>query len=196
MKTTNRNRAVLLCLALALPVLLNACIVTSIRPFYFDRDVVEVPDLLGRWSAGGSELRTLERSEDGYLWKVDDDGDETLLEATFFEFQGELFYDYVLHEDEFGDDDLLVFAVRTHSVARVRLEGDELRVEEMSYERLEKMLESEAPELDLDHARDPDDRIVLTGSTTELQGFLAWCLATEGCFAAGPDEVTVLKRRE
>lgn len=194
--TTNRKRTVLHCLVPALPLLLTGCIVTSIRPFYFARDVVEVPDLEGTWSAGSDEIRTLEKSDDGYLWRVDDDGDVTLVEATFFELRGELFYDYMLHEDEFGDGDLLLFAVRTHSVARVKPMGDELRVEEISYELLEKMLDSDAPELGLDHARDPDGRIVLTGSTGELQGFLTWCLATEGCFAAGPDEVTILRRRE
>lgn len=203
MKTRRSRTVPTLVLAAAAALLLNACIVTSIKPFYFKENRVEATSLLGTWKESDTKHWTLEKNDDRYLWRITDGDETTLLEATFFEFQDTLFFDFKLAAEAYGDDeDLLIFAVRTHSVARVRLESDLLHIEYPDYEQLEKALEpgeepdsegSDSSRLDLVHHWDDDDRVILTGSTAELQGFLAWCLAREGCLGGSSDLVTVLE---
>lgn len=193
-QTRSRTLPTLL-LAAAAVLMLNACIITSIKPFYFKENVVEATSLLGTWQESDSEHWTLEKNDSGYRWRIVDGEETTVLETTFFEFQGALFFDFKLAAEAYGDDeDLLVFALRTHSVARVQLEDDQLHIEYPDYEQLEKALEPNSSQLDLAHLWDDDNRAILTGSTTELQGFLAWCLADRDCFGGSSDLVTVLKR--
>lgn len=173
--------------AAAVAILLNACFVTSVRPYYFPSDAVDVPELVGRWGAGEDEVWTLEPSGDAYLWRVaQDDEEEYTLEATFFNFQGALLVDVRLGEKEYGaDENVEIHTLRTHTVARVKLEDGELDFDLLSSDFLKRALESGAT--DVGHYESPDDRLVLTGSTTELQGYLAWCLAQPGCFDESED---------
>ena len=125
---------VTLTLATAWALLLNGCMITSVKPFYFEWDVVEVEHLVGTWHSSDGEQWHLEHDGDAYLWRTIDDDEEILLETTFFEFHGSLFFDFVLHEDAYDEnEDLLIFSVRTHSVARAREEGERLVVEFLDY---------------------------------------------------------------
>jgi len=189
----------LVLLATLATILLSACIVRSIRPFYYASDVVEVPELMGTWRSDDDETWTLEKTEDGgYLWRVlkdkteDQEAEETVLEATFFRLGGTLFYDFQLAKDAF-EDAQETFSVRVHLAARLHVANDELRIEYIPYDLVDDALKS--GNLDLETFREKsDDDFVLTGSTAELQGLLHWCEAQKGCFGADPNYVTVLKR--
>lgn len=188
------RRTLLLALAAAVAIVANACFVTSVRPFYFASDVTEVPDLVGSWTAGEDEVWTLEATGDGYVWHVAEKDGEYTLEATFFSFHGALLMDVRLGEKEYSaDENVEIHTLRTHSLARVRFGKGELDFDLLSREFLKKALESGAT--DVGHYESPDDRLVLTGSTTELQGYLAWCLPRPGCFDEG-DDAPPMKRLE
>ena len=190
----SRTPHLLLVLSAAVTILLNGCFVASVRPFYFAGDVVEVPDLVGSWNAGDGEVWTFEETASGYLWRIVEDGEESLVKATFFTFQETLFVDFMLSDEEYGaDENVELYTIRIHAAARVRLEGGDLYIDHLSLELLEKALENES--IDLEYYRDPDDRIVVTGSTTELQGYLAWCLGQVGCFEEEEDQAPMTRMK-
>ena len=69
--------------------------------------------------------------------------------------------------------------MRTHALLKLRVAGGHLFDAVIDRDVLAAALK--AGEITAAHLVEDDDRIVLTGSTAELQGVLGWCLA-HGCF--------------
>ena len=171
--------------AATLTLLLTGCVVVSIRPFYFAQDVVDVPELMGTWYDEDGATRTFAKTEEGTTMTVADneegDEEEIVVDAVFFRLGDRLYLDYrpPLEGDAF-------VAVRIHFLSRVVVGESEMRLRSISSDMVEDALESGA--LDLDYLDESDQGMtVLMGSTTELQGFIAWCEAHDGCF--GDDEI-------
>jgi hypothetical protein len=165
---------------------LAACNVSSVHPFYFAGDVTGPGEAAGRWSEAAPDGVLLEIGEgaEGATWTYTEHGETHALEAKFFRFQGALFADLRIPEDDLTGD-VTAFTVRTHLLLRLRVAGD--RLFDSTIDRDVLAAAFKAGELTAAHLVGDDERIVLTGSTAELQGVLGWCLA-HGCFREDPED--------
>ena len=166
---------------------LAACNVSSVHPFYFAGDLTGPGEAAGRWGEERPDGVVLEIGDgvEGATWTYAEHGETHALEAKFFRFQGALFADLRIPEDDLSGD-VGAWTVRTHLLLKLRVAGDRLFDSTIDREVLAAAFKS--GELTAAHlGGGDDDRIVLTGSTAELQGVLGWCLA-HGCFQEDPED--------
>jgi hypothetical protein len=152
--------------------LLVACI-PSVNPFYRAEDISFDPALIGEW-IDGDERWVFERyaGEDAYQLTFSDGEDTGSMKATLFRLGDHRFLDLVAENIEFADDqwELIDFSVFPgHLVMHVAEIGPQLRMAVFDLDWMEDLL-GQNPNA-LEHTRF-DDRILLTGSTRELQRFL------------------------
>lgn len=152
--------------------LLVSC-VPSVNPFYRADDVVYEPALVGEW-LDGDETWEFERyqDEDSYRLTYSDGDDSGSMRATLFRLGDHRFLDLIAENIEFADDqwELIEFSVFPgHVVMHVAEIGPSLRLALFDLDWIEALLESNPRALE--HTVF-DDRILLTGSTRELQQFL------------------------
>jgi hypothetical protein len=169
-----RKTYVLLCAA---SLLLAGCFVQSLHPFYTEQDVVFAPGLIGTWITGekeSDEAWTFEKTESNkYKLIITDRGEPYSLDAHLAKLGTNLFLDLGLPEEGLkGIDDLRLygaFLTPTHSIVKVWQLEPELGLSFMSPKWLGDLLEKEPNALRHEKI---DNRIILTASTKELQGFI------------------------
>jgi hypothetical protein len=155
--------------------LLGGCVVTSIYPFYTEKDLVYDPALLGKWSDAAetnasAEYVSIERSGDkGYRITVFASETNTI-EAHLFRLRQQLFL------DTFPTNRSLDF-VPVHQLSKILSTAPELKNANLNYDWLAKLLEKNPGEirhmvLAEKSGEQTDKRIVLTADTAELQQFL------------------------
>ncbi|HEV2437183.1 MAG TPA: hypothetical protein VG077_14415 [Verrucomicrobiae bacterium] len=151
------------------------CVVTSIYPYYRDKDLVFDPAMLGNWVEAG---QTNENSEyvrfepmgtNGY-WATVLGGSETnSFEVHLFRLKAQLFV------DSFPTNRSLDF-VPVHQVSKVMDNGPVLETANLNYDWLAKLLEKNPRAIRhmmlRDNPGDEHGRIVLTADTKELQRFI------------------------
>lgn len=180
---TNRIIGTLALAGLALA--LTGCIVTSVYPFYFEKDVAFEPALLGDWTKGQpprEEHWKFERfGETAYLLTYTTGSDKSsVMQARLFKLRGQTFLDLFASE---RSDDGLFPTIPSHLLLRVLQTGPTLNMNALNYDWLGKLLEKN-PKAIRHHVVEVgrDKRLVLTADTRELQKFVVKHLKTEAAW--------------
>lgn len=175
--------------------LLAGCVVTSVYPWYADKDVVFEPALIGSWveaaatNTPNDSVRFERAAGDAYTMTILTDGKSAVHEAHLFKLKDGFYLDYVPRE---GHEDF----IPPHYLLKVDRLPPSLQLRGMNYRWLAELTRTNARAIR--HVvvnRKPDDpqsgRVVLTANTAELQSFLRNHAADANCF----DEPGMLKRQ-
>ena len=166
----------------AAAVLLAGCVVSSVCPFYTQKDLVFEPAILGSWinQNDASETWKFERAEKlAYRFTLIEARHATVMEARTFKLEGQLFMDiHSLDQD--------IHVIPAHYVLKVTALAPMLRMSEVDDEWLLALLAKDPTALRhhvLQTGDKPEDRrLVLTGDTAELQKFIVQHLNTTGAW--------------
>ena len=160
----------------AVMLFLASCVVTSIYPYYTDKDLVSDPALVGEWVEAGttnqpSEYVQIESlGEKGYWATVFGEHETNSMEVHLFRLKQQLFL------DSFPTNRSLDF-VPVHQVSKVTQIGSVLETANLDYDWLAKLVENHPNAIRHMVLREkPGDeqggRIILTADTKELQRFI------------------------
>ncbi len=151
------------------------CVVTSIYPYYTDKDLVFDPALLGDWVAAGqtnepSEFARIEQTgEKDYQVTLLGTGETNSSDVHLFRLKQQLFLDTC------PTNRSLDF-VPVHQVSKVAQTGPGLETANLNYDWLAKLLEKNPRAIRhmtlRDNPGDEHGRIVLTADTKALQRFI------------------------
>ena len=163
-------------------VLAAGCVVTSVCPYYTQKDLVYEPAILGNWinEKDASETWRFEKSEKmAYRFTLIEARTATVMEAHAFKLQGQLFVDiFSLEED--------IHVIPAHYLLKVTQLTPVLRMSQLDPEWLKALLAKETTALRhhlIQTGEKPEDRrLVLTADTGELQKFIIDHLNTEGAW--------------
>ncbi len=182
-------KKIILAVTTALTAILAGCVVTSVHPFYTDKDLVFEPALVGDWlkDAGDSQPEVWKFEKSGnlaYRFTLIEQGKATVMEARAFKLQGQLFLDiFSVNRD--------IEVIPPHYLLKVTQLTPALRMSELDNNWLREWLAANpkgAAHCLVRNGDKPDDlRVVLTGPTEELQKFIREHLNTEGAWKAGFD---------
>jgi hypothetical protein len=175
---TMKNRKTLIISALVFVLVLGmmGCLVLSVHPLYFEKDLVFEPDLVGTWGEKEhekdlSELWIFKKSGDKsyrLIIKEEDEG-EGVFAAHLLKLDKLLFLDLYPEEPETGSEFYNMHVIPAHSFIRISLEGHVLRLGFFDLDWLKQNIVQN--KVSIKHER-RDDMIVLTASTEELQKFV------------------------
>ncbi len=159
---------------------LAGCVVTSVYPFYTEKDLFFEPALVGDWirqtTDSDHELWKFEKSGDlAYRFTLIETSRATVTEAHTFKLQGQLFIDVASIEQDYH-------VIPPHYLLKVTQVTPTLRMSELSEDWLKALL-TQKPNTIPHHfvkiGDKPDDlRVVLTADTPELQAFVLKQLKT------------------
>jgi hypothetical protein len=166
----------------AAAVLLAGCVVSSVCPFYTEKDLVFEPAIVGSWinQNDTGETWKFERGEKlAYRFTLIEERHATVMEARAFKLEGQLFMDiHSLDQD--------IHVIPAHYLLKVTALAPRLRMSEVDDEWLLALLAKDPTALRhhvLQTGDKPEDRrLVLTGDTAELQKFMVQHLNTTGAW--------------
>jgi hypothetical protein len=174
---------------LALMTVLAACVVTSVYPFYTDKDVVFDPALIGAWAEAGStnapdeHWRFEQAGGLAYKLTIQDKEKRTEFDTHLFKLKGRLFLD--LYPRERPEDSLpLHYLLKVTRIERM------LEVNMLDYDWLKKLVERNPQAIrhlvvPRNLGENGEGNLVLTADTVELQKFILKHAKTEGAFGKG-----------
>jgi len=175
-----RKRYLLILAACAL--VLTGCLVTSVYPFYTQKDVVFEPALAGTWtnaSEGEERWEFAAVSTNNYRLSFMTKDATNVVQATLFKIQTTLFLD--LFNGEIGDE-VQPPPIPSHFLFRVKQIKPTVKMSPMDYEWLTKFLAQDPRALRhhlIGDEKDKDkQRLVLTADTADLQKFIVKHLDT------------------
>jgi len=180
---TARFRPFVLAFGCALPALLSGCYVQSLQPAYTDKTLAYDPDLVGTWVSNEDEeyVFTLSDTTRGmYTLLSDQGGSQARFEAALFQVGGAAFLDIYPDAPETDNTFYMDHLLRVHNILRVEMDADTLWVQDFDAEWLQNAIDKKkvrVPSVPLDGA------ILLTGSTNELQTFIAKYAKTKEAFS-------------
>ena len=173
---------------------LAGCVVTSVYPWYTDKDVVFDPALVGTWSFPESKTNEFWQFEklDGQTYKltiVDSDDKRTEFDARLFTLDNRRYLDF-LPRNRTGE------GIPAHYLMRVDAVTPALDLALLDYGWLEKLATAEPNAIRHTFVPKPigesgNGDLVLTANTAELQAFLRKHAANTNAFP----QPTKLKRR-
>lgn len=172
-KTRNCRSARILAPVAALALCVGGCVVTSIYPYYTEKDLVFDARLLGNWMEAGhtntDEYAKIEQSgAKSYCITTFAAGQTGGSDAHLFRLKQQLFLDTCQTNNS-------VDYVPVHQIAKVTL-GTEVTAANLNYDWLEKLLKENPREIRHMTLREKHDdergRIVLTAETRDLQSFI------------------------
>ena len=166
--------------------MLTGCVVTSVYPFYQDKDLAFEPALLGKWQDKDQpdERWNFEQERtDTYQLTYSSGTNRYVMQARLFKLSGESFLD--LFNAELSEQ-LQPPPIPAHSLLRVFQVKPSVKMAALNYDWLKELLAKE-PKAVRHHAiptgdKSEDHRIVLTAETAELQKFIRTHLKTEGAW--------------
>jgi hypothetical protein len=167
--------------------LLTGCLVTSVYPFYTEKDVHFETALLGEWrnAEDSDEQWKFERAtNDSYRVTYTSGTNSSPMQARYFKIAGEGFLDLSTTEI---NDTILPLPIPAHALMRVFELTPTPRLAMLDYGWLAKLLEKNPKALRhhiTQKAGETQDegRLVLTADTAELQRFIRSHLKTEGAW--------------
>ena len=173
-------------------VALGGCVVQSFYPFYTDEAKVSLPQIAGAWQPidQDSPTNSLERP---WIFTARDDGQYELLtydkktpgklKATFFKVGSNLFCDFCAGDVEDGTiNGYWAFHVRpVHSVARVQTNSDRLAFVPLSFDWVQRAVQSNQVSLAHLPGKEKDD-LLFTARPPEWARFLADHAANTNAF--------------
>jgi hypothetical protein len=153
---------------------LAGCIVTSVCPFYTEKDLVSEPALIGDWlkdgKSGGNEIWKFDPGEGlGYRFTLIEGQEARVMEAHAFKLQGQLFLEIASIDQDYH-------VIPAHYLLKVSQLTPTLRMSALNPDWLKALLAKEPGAIRhhlVKTGDKPDDvRIVLTADTPELQQFV------------------------
>jgi hypothetical protein len=179
------KRIILIAAGLALT-LVSGCVVTSVYPFYLEKDVVFEPALLGSWQKAGQsdEHWTFARDKaNGYLVTCASKDTTNVFQGYAFKLQGEKFLDLSTAQ---WKEDIQPEPVPSHLLVRIGQIAPSLKMANLKYEWLVELLAKNPKAIRhifIKTGDKPEDRrVVLTADTAELQRFMIKHLKTKGAW--------------
>jgi hypothetical protein len=181
-------KTLLTLLTLTLLLILGGC-VPSLQPFYADKDVAFDPTLLGRWSGdnGKDTWEFTKHGERGYkLLYTDEEGRQGRFVVYRFRVADNILLDLYPEEPEPRASDFYKqHLLRTHTFLLVLQSEPTARITALEPDWLQRFLTNNPAALQHQQVA---ERLILTGSTLELQSFILTHLKTPGAFS-DPDEL-------
>jgi hypothetical protein len=182
--------ALLACVA----AVLTSCVVTSVYPFYTEKNIFFESALLGEWTnstASDQHWRFEKEGESAYRLTCTEQNKPSVMQAQPFKLQEQLFLDLSRTN---SDEEPFPPPIPSHVLLRVLETSPSLRLAPLKYDWLKGLLE-ENPKLLRHHliqsGTKPEDRyFVLTADTEELQRFVLKHLKTDAAWK----DVLELKR--
>jgi hypothetical protein len=170
-------------LAVAAATLLTGCIVTSVYPFYTEKDLISDPAVLGQWTKVGEPEEHWKFEAQGsnvYLLTYTTGSQTNLIHTRLFKLQGERFLDLFPAEDKL---EAMPPPIPSHLLLHVLQVTPALRLAPLNHDWLRDFLQKQPKAISheiLKIGDKPDDvRVVLTAATAELQKFILSHLKTE-----------------
>jgi hypothetical protein len=179
---TLRTSHIVLALACGLLATMG-CYVQSIQPLYTDKTMVFDPLLAGTWVADEDEeyVFTVSDTTRGmYTLLGDEGGAPARFQAALIELGGAAFLDIYPEAPESENTFYIDHLLRVHNILKVEMDADTLWVSDFDAEWLQAMLDKKR--LRMSHVPF-DGAILLTGSTSELQGFVQKYAQTPEAFS-------------
>jgi len=166
--------------------LLTGCLVTSVYPFYQQKDLAFEPALLGDWTnpkEAGEHWKFERESTNAYRLTYTSDGKDYLMRAHFFKLGENAFLDMFTME---AAGDAEPPPIPSHFLFRVFQPGPNPKLAAMNYDWLKELLNKEPAALRhhiiADEEKPDDTRLILTADTAELQKFILKNLKTEAAW--------------
>ena len=184
-KAKTMKRTILISAGLALT-LVTGCVVTSVYPFYLEKDVVFEPALLGSWQKAGQpdEHWTFARDQaNGYLVTLASKDTTNVVQGHAFKLHGEKFLDLSTAQ---WKEDIQPEPVPSHLLVRLGQIAPSLKMANLNYDWLRELV-ARNPKA-IRHIviktgdKQEDRRVVLTADTAELQRFVIKHLKTKGAW--------------
>ena len=144
---------------------LSGCMVVSINPLFTEADLIFDEHLVGTWDEGDNRMVVKKSKEGSYHMTYVEDDERTDYKLSLGKLGSHLFWDMEPWE-EVSDDDFLL--VPTHLVTLISVEKDTLTMAILDGDWLKKALKKGT--IEVDHQL-LEDRVLLTGSTKQLQTF-------------------------
>ena len=158
----------------------SACLVVSLQPVYVPETIAFDPALLGTWIAGEDAMVvSFERAEWHSYHVTFEERDSRMRLSARLTRAGEQLY---LDVSPLDGADVGPLLLPVHAIYRIGLDGDELSLAALNYERLEPLARSGAAGLPM--AIDARKTVVITATTEELRRWLVTHAGDEGQFAA------------
>ena len=161
-------------LSLASPLILLAGCIPSLQPFYTDPDVVFEEKLLGDWSGENEkESWTFSKADAAKVYSVkyvDQDGKEGPFVAHLFKLDDRMYLDFFPDDPELKQNSFYaIHLLPAHTLMRVNLDGDTLKMAVMNGDAIKKMIETDPAAIRHEKL---DNTSVLSASTAELQAWI------------------------
>ena len=148
------------------------CFVGSLQPLYHPTDPVFDKNLLGVWVSSDerntmiiSRISSTQQDKQYHLVYITEGGG-SVYQATLVEIAKTKYLDVYSRDPSRRPE---VHFVPTHSIWKVTIEGDSLKVVSMNEEWLKEQIDKRVPQFP---AMKVEDDVVLTAGTTELQEFV------------------------
>jgi hypothetical protein len=162
---------------------LTGCIVTSVYPFYTDKDLVFEPGLAGQWTKVGEKAEEWNFAKQGanaYLLTQIENSQTNVMQAHLFKLRGEMFLDLFAPDQDAGG---CPPAIPSHLLLRVFTLSPKVRLASINHQWLTELLDKEPTAVRHQTLKTgekvEDRRVVLTGETLELQAFIGKHLKSE-----------------
>jgi hypothetical protein len=193
-------KRILLPLLVLVAIFIAGCVVTSVYPFYTDKDLTFDPELVGRWTknttnaaeeASGEVWEFSKAGEKEYVFTTSKADETNTFSAHLFKLGGKQFMDWCAVE---SPDD----SIPPHYLLRVRQISPMLQIEMMDASWLGELLEKQPDAvrhivIKEKRSNSTGERIVLTADTRELQKFVLKHMNDPKAFG---DEPIDLKRQK
>src|ERR1051326_91943 len=164
--------------------ILTGFVVTSVYPFYTEKELVFEPALVGSWIKDGKgaddEVWKFEKNRDlAYRFSLIGSRKATVMEVHAFKLQGQLYLDVFSMEQDYQ-------VIPAHCLLKVSQLTPTLRMSEFNDDWLKKLLTSDPTAIRhtfVNSGDKPEERrIILTADTPDLQKFVIHHLTTEGAW--------------
>jgi len=165
---------------------LTGCLVTSVYPFYQQKDLAFEPALLGGWSnskEAGEHWKFERESTNAYKFTYTSDGKDSVMRAHFFKLGENSFLDMFTTEESGNSEPP---PIPSHFLIRVFQVTPSPKLAALNYDWLKDLLNKEPNSLRhhviADKDKPEDNRLILTADTAELQKFILKHLKTESAW--------------
>lgn len=182
------------CIALVGAAVLLAGCISSLHPFYTEKDLVFDPDLVGCWSQGEDKetWKFLKKDKKVYeLVYTGSKGKSGKFDVHLFEVEGKRFIDMLPKDPQMEEPEFYKFhLLPMHGMMHVKQVKPTLQLQMPNPDWLQEHLKEHPDAIAHEVV---DDRPILTASTGELQKFWRRHLETKGAFG---DPCSMTKRKD
>lgn len=165
---------------------LTGCLVTSVYPFYQQKDLAFEPALLGNWTnskEAGEHWKFEREGTNAYRLTYTSDGKDSVMRAHFFKIGENAFLDLFTTD---GSCDVQPPPIPSHFLLRVFQVSPNAKLAALNHGWLKDLLDKEPSALRhqviVNEDKPDDSRVILTADTGELQKFILKHLKTEAAW--------------